>query len=315
MLVKGAEHEARVARAVACAPGAREGLFGPGSIVWRVSRESIVFLGAGRAALMQLAHPFVAHAIDQHSATRADPLGRFNRTFLNVYGMIFGDLDTVLHAAARVRGVHDTIHGPIREDVGRYARGDRYNAHDAEALYWVYATLMETSMLAYEIAHGEQPREVRDRYASELVRFGLLFGIPEDLLPTDWASFQASMDRLLRSDTIAVGEPARAIAGYLLAPPPSLLFGPLLRAYGAITAGLLPPRLREAFGLPWGRADRIAYEAAVKAVRASWTKLPLRVRTVPDYIEAMRRIEGRPAPDRAGRALQQALIRHIRPPA
>jgi uncharacterized protein (DUF2236 family) len=34
-----------------------EGVFGPDSLPWQIDREAIVFLGAGRALLMQLAHP------------------------------------------------------------------------------------------------------------------------------------------------------------------------------------------------------------------------------------------------------------------
>src|SRR5271157_5174585 len=44
-----------------------DGFFGPGSITWRVNRESVVFLGAGRAALLQLAHPWVAASLAHHS--------------------------------------------------------------------------------------------------------------------------------------------------------------------------------------------------------------------------------------------------------
>lgn len=315
MLVTQADFERQLARAAALSPDPRVGLFGPESMVWRVSRESIVFLGAGRAALMQLAHPYVAHAIEQHSKTRSDPLGRFNRTFMNVYGMIFGDLDFALASARAVRRVHDHIHGTIGEGVGRFAAGHRYNAHDADALYWVHATLLETALLVFEVGHGPLSPEERDAYVRELVRFAWLFGVPDELIPTDFASFKAAMERDVESDMIAVGRPAREIARYLLSPPPSLVFGPAVRGYRSITAGLLPPRLREAFGLSWGRADRLAYAASLSAVRASWRRLPLRLRCVPDYIEAVRRLEGRPAPDRTGRRLQEALLRHLRPPA
>ena len=41
----------------------RAGIFGPQSISWRINRESALFLGAGRAALLQLAHPWVATAL------------------------------------------------------------------------------------------------------------------------------------------------------------------------------------------------------------------------------------------------------------
>ena len=106
-----------------------------------LDREAINFLCAGRAALLQLAHPFVAHAIDQHSDTRRDPLRRFRRTFAFVYSMIFGSMDHAFACARRVHRIHERIHGNIAEDVGAFTQGSPYEANDEEALYWVYATL------------------------------------------------------------------------------------------------------------------------------------------------------------------------------
>jgi len=40
------------------------GLFGPDSMMWRVARQSALFLGGWRAALLELAHPWVANAVD-----------------------------------------------------------------------------------------------------------------------------------------------------------------------------------------------------------------------------------------------------------
>ena len=67
-----------------------EGIFGPHSISWKINRESALFLAAGRAALLQLAHPWVAAAIAQHSKTLNDPLARFHRTFRVIFTMVFG---------------------------------------------------------------------------------------------------------------------------------------------------------------------------------------------------------------------------------
>src|SRR5215468_2975270 len=67
------------------AAGPLEGVFGPRSITWRVSRESALFLGAGRALYLQLAHPWVASAVAQHSDGLTDPIGRFQRTFRIVF--------------------------------------------------------------------------------------------------------------------------------------------------------------------------------------------------------------------------------------
>jgi uncharacterized protein (DUF2236 family) len=72
------------------------GMFGPSSISWRINRESALFLGAGRASLLQLAHPWVAAALDQHSNLRSDPLARFHNTFKVVFTAIFGTLQQAL---------------------------------------------------------------------------------------------------------------------------------------------------------------------------------------------------------------------------
>jgi uncharacterized protein (DUF2236 family) len=44
------------------AAGSVEGIFGPASMTWRIDREAVIFFGAGRALLLQLAHPWVAAA-------------------------------------------------------------------------------------------------------------------------------------------------------------------------------------------------------------------------------------------------------------
>jgi uncharacterized protein (DUF2236 family) len=289
-----------------------EGLFGPESVTWRIARDGVVFLGAGRAALLQLAHPYVAHAIEQHSETRRDPIGRFNRTFLHVYGMIFGDLEAALGAAQRVRGIHDGVHGAIDEDVGRFPRGHRYHAHDPGALLWVLATLVETSVMAFEMAYGPLGDADKEGYWQECRLFGRLFGLSEERLPPDWEAFKAYCARMYAGDHLAVGRPALETASFLLSGRGAPL-APVMRFYATITAGMLPPRLRAAYGLAYSRADAMVYEATLRAVRATWRRVPARLRLRPEYVEAMRRLAGEPRVDRLGRAMQEAVLRSVRP--
>ncbi len=289
-----------------------EGLFGPDSMTWRLARDSVVFLGAGRAALLQLAHPAVAHAIEQHSATKRDPIGRFNRTFLHVYGMVFGDLGAATASAARVRGIHEGVHGPVDEDVGRFTRGDRYHANDAGALLWVFATLIETTVMAHEIGFGALPLADKERYYQESKRFGRLFGLDDEVLPATYADFAAYCAATCAGDTLAVGRPARETAAFLLSPPSAPLV-PVMRWYATLTAGMLPPRLREAYGLPFSRADERLYQGSLRALRHGWPRLPERLRLRPEYVEAVRRLAGEPRPDRLGRALQDAVLWSLRP--
>lgn len=312
MIVTQSQLERRIAEISAGVKDPRAGLFGPGSMTWRISRESIVFLGAGRAALLQLAHPYVAHGIEQHSATRADPVGRFNRTFLHVYGMIFGDLESAVGASLGVRKVHDRVHGPIDEDVGRYARGHRYTAHDEPALFWVFATLIETSVMAYELGVGRLSPAEKDTYYQESKLFAALFGIAEEAMPPDWPAFKRYCDEMTSGDALAVGRPARETARFLLTPPRGVL-GPFMRGYAALTTGLLPPRIREGFGLPFGPAEQASFRRTLRAVERLWPLLPDRLRWVPDYVEARRRLEGRPRPDKVGRAVQQRILGSVKP--
>src|SRR4028118_2420638 len=70
--------EQQLERVRAGATGDTPGVFGPRSMIWRVDREAALFLGAGRALLLQLAHPWVATGIAQHSTTLAAPIAGFN---------------------------------------------------------------------------------------------------------------------------------------------------------------------------------------------------------------------------------------------
>src|ERR1700761_3078314 len=89
------------------------GFFGPSSVTWRVNRESAVFLGAGRAALLQLAHPWVAAALAQHSTLLHDAVGRFHSTFRVIYTMLFGDRAQAALAAQQLYLRHLTIEGKL----------------------------------------------------------------------------------------------------------------------------------------------------------------------------------------------------------
>jgi len=68
------ERQLEVVRALA--PGEMEGVFGPDSLTWRINREALIFLGGGRALLLQLAHPWVAAAIAETGAAGMQGMGK-----------------------------------------------------------------------------------------------------------------------------------------------------------------------------------------------------------------------------------------------
>ena len=298
--------EAGLARARAQVVDPRAGIYGPGSLSWHINREVIQMWGGGRAILLQLAHPFVAHAIEQHSRTRSDARGRFQRTFANVFAMAFGDLDHAFRAARRVHAIHTRVHGVIDEDVGSWRRGTRYHANDVGSLFWVQATLIDTALLVREELFGRLDAGQAERFYQEQKRFAYLFGIPDAAMPADLAAFRGYMARMLGSGEIAVGRPAREIARFVLAPP-SRALAPVMDWYEVMTAGLLPPRLCDEFGLRFGRFERALYRASVAAMRTTVRALPRQLRYFPGYLEAEARLGGR-RPRLLGRLADRVAI-------
>lgn len=289
----------------------KQGLFGESSTTWLVNREAIVFLGGARAALLQLAHPFVAQAIEEHSETRADPASRFLRTFERVFAMVFGDLDSAFDAARRVHSLHATIEGSLPRATGRFFEGERYRANERDALLWVHATLFDSSVQAYELFVRPLTRAEKDRYCVEARRFTSLFGVPPASMPASFAEHSARFDAMIASDTIVPSFEAKTIARFLLAPPTPIV-APLTHWTRAMTAGLLPPRLRDAFDLPFGPVERAVFATSAPAMRALRRHAPEALTTLPAYREAMRRVRDEleiPWFDRAILGLQRALER------
>ncbi|MBR0714266.1 oxygenase MpaB family protein [Bradyrhizobium liaoningense] len=288
------------------ADGSAEGIFGPASLTWRIDREAIVFLGAGRALLLQLAHPWVAAAIAEHSRTFADPIGRFHRTFDIVFSMVFGSLDKALASARQLHRRHTMIVGRMPETVGPFAAGSRYCANDVAALRWVHATLVETALIVHDLVLPPFSVEEREQYWAESRLFGSLFGLTPEDLPADWASFAAYNEAMARSDTLSVSTAARDVATQILSGGRPWLRPP--RWYRAQTARMLPERLRAGFGFAFDEQDYRAADSALKWIRRVYPRLPDRLRYVGPYQEAQARLEGRSQPDWMTRCLNRAWI-------
>jgi uncharacterized protein (DUF2236 family) len=270
------------------------GIFGPASMTWHLGRHTSLFWGSWRAVLLQLAHPWVANAVCQHSHFMEDPLGRFHRTFSTMFKMTFGDLDTALTTARGLHAMHTRIKGRIACPAGRFKTGTHYQANEAHALFWVQATLIDTTVRVFEQTVRPLKAEEKARYYEESKRMLCLFGIPEDLVPPDWYQFQAYNRDMWASDTLSVCDSARTSADYLFRirqmPATWVMSAPAKLA----TSVMLPPRFRMAYGLPDPTPhQRRRYARTMRWTRRSFTRLPTHLRYATPYLEALQRLEGR----------------------
>jgi uncharacterized protein (DUF2236 family) len=286
------------------------GFYGPRSEAWRLNREAMLLLGAGpRALLMQIAHPLVAAGVDEHSDFRADPWARLSGTLGSYLRIVYGTASAARGEIRRLHELHRGIRGHVLEAGARNRHGRRYSALNPDLSLWVHATLVDSTMAAYHAWVEPLSRDERARYYEETLPVGQAFGIPAARLPADLDAFEDYLDEMLRpGGPIEVGDVARDLASSILHPP----LGPAVAAAGfpfdrlagiadAIPSrayawlfwpaiGLLPPRVREGYGLPWGLRQK-AVATWLVATWAAWRPvLPPNFRQMPQALRADRRV-------------------------
>ena len=214
------------------------GLFGPGSVTWRVMCDCSTFVGGVRALLVQAAHPEVAAGVGDHSSYRSDPLGRLSRTAAYVTATAYGSLPEVDDAVAIVR----RLHGPVS---GTSHRGLAYSAAEPGMAAWVHNALVDSFLVAHR-TYGSAPMSDADAdaYVAEQVRLGERMGA--DPLP------DTAMDltRWLVDHPSLGPSPAGADAVRFLAGPP--LDSPVRLAYRIIhdaAAATVPTPMLDVLGI------------------------------------------------------------------
>lgn len=262
------------------------GLFGPGSLTWRVNREGVLLLGGGRALLLQVAHPLVAAGVAQHSNYREDPFGRLYRTLDTVTTIVFGSTPAAKEAAARLQRVHTRVQGQADD-------GTPYEATDPELIMWVHATLVDTSLLVYENYVERLTLGERERYYEEQKQLGEKFGVPYDEQPTTLADFNDYRDEVIYGGhTLRVTDELRDVAGATLHPrlPVGFVARPAVEYFNLVTTALLPEWLRDELGLPWTPTRARMHAAQRAVIRRLVPALPGLLREFPPARSADRRV-------------------------
>jgi uncharacterized protein (DUF2236 family) len=251
--------------------------FARDSAIWRVDREMALLLGGGRALLMQIAHPKIAAGVAEHSRFSSDPLGRLKQTMETMWSIVFDDAARALTALERLERVHKSVQGRIPD--ARCSDAE-YSAQDPELLLWVHATLVDSALVAYD--RFVKPLELKERqlYYRDTKKLGVLMGIAEEALPATLEDFEKYMTLTIESETIAVSATAHSLAQAILYPRPWFLksIAPLNLL---ITAGLLPPKLRCAYGLGWSRRKENVLQLVAGSTRAALPWVPKVLRVVP----------------------------------
>lgn len=202
-----------------------------------VVTEPALMLGAGRALMLQVAHPKVAQGVADHSDFRDKPLPR-----------LFGTLDFLTIVALGTDEEADAIGAAVRRMHNRIV-GPGYRGNDPELQVWVNATLIDAALFVYEKILHSPSGDLSERYVEQAAFVADVLGCPPGTQPADLASFRAYMDRMLGS--LEVSDTGREVAHAVLHARKLWWLGPGLALNRFVTTGLLPEPIRDQFGLSW----------------------------------------------------------------
>src|SRR5205823_13460781 len=240
------------------------GLFGPGSVSWKIHDEPVMWLAGLRTLYLQALHPRAMAGVAQNSGYKRDPWTRLVRTSRYIGTVIYGTTEEAHAAGARLRGIHARLRAVDPRT------GELFRVDEPDLLRWVHVTEVE-SFLRIALAAGVAltPEEI-DRYYSEQRRAAALVGLDPATVPASAAEVARYYEDI--RPELAITRDSADAAVFLSAPPLPYKLGltPVRLLYGGIAAlavGLLPAWARRMYGLPGLPTTDLSAELSVKALR------------------------------------------------
>lgn len=248
------------------------GFFGPESAIWHITKERRLLLASLSAILLQIAHPKVGAALDDHSTLQIDYRRRMRETYDIVDTIVLGDAVSAVRAIVIVRRMHDRVQGETEENLATVGTGERYYANDPKLMRWVWATLVDQILVGYNTYVGPLSDAETRQFYREMKLFGRLVGMPEGTAPETLVSFDEYYRRMI-DEELAVGNAGRRVADGIIEQLSSPSIG---RFFAAAT---LPPPVRAEYDLPWGPVRHRLHGVFASLVRnAPIETLPDRLR-------------------------------------
>lgn len=252
------------------------GLFGPGSVTWRVMGEPVLIIGGLRALLLQALHPQSMWGTAQNSQLM-DPSAawaRMGRTVEFVRLRTWGTSVEVERAGRRVRRLHSKLTGlDLRT-------GDVFAIDDPENLLWVHMGEVDSYLdVARRAGVGLTAAEA-DRFVDEQRRAAAVVGLDPAIVPASVAEMNAYYDEMRRDSAppkVWACKEARDGLRRLFNPnvPGQML--PLKLAAPAIASlavSTLPRWARRMYGLPVLPASDLATTMTLKGLYQGTRLIP-----------------------------------------
>ncbi len=273
-------------------PRTDHGLYGPGSVTWRIMGEPVIWVAGFRALYLQALHPRVMRGTWQNTsfAKPGEAWGRFVRTTQFVSYRTYGTMAQVDRAGRRVRKIHASLTGTDTD-------GNQFRLDEPELLLWVHCGEIASYADIARRSMGVSARDL-DAFVDEQRRSAAVVGLDPATVPASMAELDAYYQEI-RPRIYACPEakqalrkscnpdvPAQLLALKLMVPPLNTL------AFAS-----LPRWARKMYGAPGSPLTDVAATAALRMAHVSTTRIPRQLLYLPATRAALR-AQRNPAPGR-----------------
>ena len=254
------------------------GLFGPGSVTWRVMAEPVQLVGGLRALVLQALHPPSMWGTAQNSELM-DPRAawaRLGRTVEFVRVRTYGTRDEVDRVGRRVRNLHSRLTG-LNMDTGEIFPVDA-----PENLLWVHMGEVDSYLDVALRAGIPLSRADADAFVDEQRRAGAVVGLDPAGIPASVAEMRDYYADM-RTRIYACQEAKEGLRRLFNPAVPRQWLPLKLAAPGIATlvVATLPRWARRMYGLPatpledlWATAWLKALHRGTRVVPESWRYSP-----------------------------------------
>jgi uncharacterized protein (DUF2236 family) len=276
------------------AAAADDGLFGPGSVTWRIMGQPVMLVAGFRALYLQALHPRVMRGTWQNTSfnDRDRAWGRFVRTSEFVRVRTFGSRAEVERAGRRIRKIHGSL-------TGVDADGSVIRLDEPGLLLWVHCGEVASYLDVAQRSGMGLSGEDLDAFVDEQRRGAAVVGVDPACAPASVAELDAYYEEL-RPSLHACAEAKEAFrASYHPAvPAPYLALKLVVPPLNMLAFATLPRWARRMYGAPGSPLTDLAATAALVTAYQSTTRIPRQLLYLPAAVAARRRVRAH-EPERA----------------
>jgi uncharacterized protein (DUF2236 family) len=248
----------------------RDGLFGPGSVTWRIMGRPEIWVAGFRAAYLQALHPRVMRGTWQNTALadRNEAWSRFVRTTEFVRVRTYGSLAEVDRAGRRIRKIHASL-------TGTDADGAEFRLDEPELLLWVHCGEVASYFDVARRGGMQLSASDADTFLTEQRRSAAVVGLDPDQVPgsaADLAAYFTAMRPRLHVTPEARQAMLRSVNARL--PAGQWPFRLAVPSMAALAFASLPRWARRMYGTPGIGVTDLAATAGLRAFHEGVSRLP-----------------------------------------